>query len=156
MAAGADFLALDAWIRTALMALGPVERRQLFRRIARDLVARNRARMAAQVGPDGQPWRPRARDHFGRVRKAGRMMVGLRAARRLKATATDTGAEVGWTGAIARIAAVHQEGALDYVDRRANQAQARYPARPLIGFAAEDLEAVRATILDHLSSHLNP
>lgn len=148
------FLALDAWMAQALAALAPAERRSLFRRIGRDLAKRNRAHMTRQVGPDGAAWAPRARDAHGKVRKATKMMAGLRAARRLKVTATPQSSEIGWNGRDARIAAVHQFGALDYVDRAHSDAKARYPARPLIGLTPEDVAQVRATVLEHLSARL--
>jgi phage virion morphogenesis protein len=148
------FLALDVWMAQALAALAPAERRSLFRRIGRELVKRNRAHMARQVGPDGAAWAPRNRDRHGRVKKAGKMMVGLRAARRLRATATPEGSEIGWTGRDARIAAVHQFGALDYVDRQKSEIQARYPMRPLIGLTPEDIALVRQTVMAHLAEKL--
>lgn len=148
------FLALDAWMAQALAALAPAERRSLFRRIGRELLKRNRAHMTRQLGPDGTAWAPRRRNRHGRVRKAGKMMVGLRAARRLKATATPEGSEIGWTGRDARIAAVHQLGALDYVDRKESEAQARYPMRPLIGLTPEDVALVRQSVLTFLAEKL--
>jgi phage virion morphogenesis protein len=152
--AGDELVAIDAWMAKALRALSALERFQLFRRIGRELVTRNRGRMVRQVGPGGERWAPRARDKHGRIRAAGKMMVGLRAARRLKATASGDGAEIGWTGAAARIAAVHQEGALDYVDRENSYAKARYPVRQLIGLPEDDIAFVRQALLDHLSERL--
>lgn len=146
------FLVLDAWMAKALTALAPAERRSLFRRIGRELLKRNRAHMARQVGPDGAAWAPRSRDRHGRVKKVGKMMVGLRAARRLRATATPEGSELGWTGRDARIAAVHHFGALDYVDRQQSDAQTRYPLRPLLGLTPEDIVLVKQLALDALSA----
>jgi len=150
----AGVVALEAWMATALAVLAPAERRSLFRRIGRELLKRNRANIARQAGPDGTAWAPRSRDRHGRVRKAGKMMVGLRAARRLKATATPQGSEIGFTGRDARIATVHQLGALDYVDRAHSDAKARYPARPLIGLTPDDVALVRQAVLTFLSEKL--
>ncbi|WP_395459845.1 phage virion morphogenesis protein (plasmid) [Azospirillum melinis] len=150
----AGFLQLDAWMARALAALAPAERRTLFRKIGRELLKRNRAHMARQVGPDGTPWAPRARDRHGQVRKAGKMMVGLRAARRLKATASPDGADVGWSGGDARIALVHQLGGLDFVDRAESDTKVRYPARPLIGLTDEDVAIIKDTVLSHLADRL--
>ena len=148
---GADVL--EAWMERALEALSPGERRQVFRTIGRALLARNRKRMTAETGPDGQAWTPRARDRHGRIRKAAKMMAGLRAARRLKSDPSVEGAEVGWGGRDARLAAVHHYGALDYVDKtRTNKV--RYPARPLIGLSEDDTAFVRDALLTHLSERL--
>lgn len=149
-------VALETWMATVLATLAPVERRSLFRRIGRDLLKRNRAHLTRQIAPDGTAWAPRRRDRHGRVRQAGKMMVGLRAARRLKVTATPEGSEIGWTGRDARIATVHQLGALDYVDRQHSDAQARYPRRPLIGLTPEDVAAIRRAVLAHLAERLEP
>ncbi|MBF0375766.1 MAG: phage virion morphogenesis protein, partial [Alphaproteobacteria bacterium] len=107
---------LDGWLRGALHALAPAARKTLFREIVRDLAARNRKRMSAQAGPDGDPWAKRKPNRNGRVRCYAKMMTGLRAARRLRATSAADGAELGWTGRNARIASVHQLGAADLVE----------------------------------------
>lgn len=145
---------LDAWMARALAALAPAERHALFRRIGRDLAKRNRAHMARQIGPDGTPWAPRARDRHGQVRKAAKMMTGLRAARRLKATATPAGVDVGWTAGDARIALVHQFGGVDYVDRAVSAHKTRYPVRPLIGLTETDVAAIKASVVAHLAERL--
>lgn len=150
----AGFFELDKWISDALSALTPVERRALFRRIGRQVAARVRARMLRQRDPDGAAWAPRARDRHGKVRTTAKMMVGLRAARRLKATATQDGSEIGWTGRMARIASVHHHGGVDFVDRKASDTTARYPVRRLIGVTAEEGAQVRALVLEHLSGRL--
>ena len=150
----AGFLALDAWMAKALAALSTAERYALFRTIGRELLVRNRRRMVRQVGPDGEAWAPRARDRHGRVRQAGKMMAKLREARRLKVTASGAGVEIGWTGRNARIAAVHQYGALDYVDPANSTAKIRYPVRQLIGLPDDDIAYVRQALLDHLADRL--
>ena len=150
------FAILDAWMANALTALAPAERASLFRRIGRALLQRNRQHMTRQVAPDGTAWAPRQRDRHGRVRQASKMMVGLRAARRMKATATPEGTEVGWSGRDARIAAVHQHGALDYVDRQHSQAQARYPVRALIGLTPDNVALVHGMVMAHLAQRLDP
>ncbi|MGY0794309.1 phage virion morphogenesis protein [Azospirillum argentinense] len=146
---------LDAWMARALAALAPAERQALFRRIGRELLKRNRSQMARQVGPDGTAWAPRARDRHGQVRKAAKMMTGLRAARRLKATANPGGADVGWGGAAARIALVHQLGGVDFVDRANSDRKIRYPVRPLIGLTDADAATIKQTVLTHLAERLS-
>lgn len=89
---------------------------------------------------------------MGRVRKAVKMMLGLRQARRLACRkAGANAAEIGWTGRDARIASVHQLGGVDYVDR-ARTIEARYPARELLGVAPADAAAARAVIIARLAA----
>lgn len=215
------FTALDAWLGRALAALEPGARAKLMRDAAKVLLTRTRRDMAAQQGPDGERWTPRARktpkkpngptlatgtrvnlgyingggvssrrminirridahsleafderdQHMktflfdrifdgvdvaalkrSRVRKHVRMMLGLRAARRLAMRRADaTGAEIGWGGRDAAIAAVHQVGGVDSVDARHPGLTAEYPARPLLGIGAGDLGAVRAVIVERLA-----
>jgi phage virion morphogenesis protein len=147
--------AIDGWLKSALAALDAGERRRLFREIGRELQRRTRKRMAAESGPDGAAWAPRARDRHGKIRKAATMMTGLRAARRLTVAASAAGAKIGWSGRDARIAAVHQTGALDFVDRKVSDAKIRYPARPLIGLAEDDIAFVREALLAKLGNKTN-
>jgi len=47
------FEPLDAWLRSALVALGPGERKKLMRRLGQIMRRCNQARMARHIGPDG-------------------------------------------------------------------------------------------------------
>nr|WP_255448355.1 phage virion morphogenesis protein [Telmatospirillum sp. J64-1] len=143
------FAGLDAWLRKAMAALEPGERQKLFREMARELRKRNQQRITRQAGPDGQPWEPRKRNAKGRVRSTAKMLIGLRAVRRMVISADGNGAEIGYRGRNAQIAAVHHHGHVDNV--APNGPRVKYPARQLLGLSVADLDWARARILEHLS-----
>ena len=60
-------------------------------------------------------------------------------------------ASVGYEGSSARIASVHQFGAVDAVAD--GGPMVRYPERPLLGVSTADRAWVQARLLDHLSGH---
>ncbi|MBM7128708.1 phage virion morphogenesis protein [Dyella mobilis] len=72
----------------------------------------------------------------------------LRTATWLKATATPDSANVGFFGRVARLARVHQEGAMNRVTPGGKRF--RYPQRPLLGFSPADRERIRDRLLDYL------
>lgn len=145
------FTTFETWIAKVLACLNPAERQGMFRAVTQELLKRNRARITRQISPDGTAWSPRKRGRNGQVRKKAKMMVGLRAARRMKGTTTPEGCEVGWSGRDARIALVHQHGERDHVDRRKSAAKVRYPIRTLIGLPDDDKDTVRSIILERFS-----
>jgi phage virion morphogenesis protein len=55
-----------------------------------------------------------------------------------------------FVGQVERIAAVHQYGLRDRVRGR-SKAEATYPARELLGFTVEDINQVRAKLVDHIA-----
>ena len=66
----------------------------------------------------------------------------------LKARHTDRAALVGFMGGlIADIAAQHQEGR----PRRPSHLKSGLPARPLLGFSAQDLRTIEALLISHLA-----
>ncbi|AMW35703.1 phage virion morphogenesis protein [Haematospirillum jordaniae] len=142
------FEPLDAWLRSALVALGPGERKKLMRSLGQIMRRRNQARMARHMGPDGERWPMRKRNNRGRIRTAKKMMVRLRDSRRMMLVATADGVEVGWRGHRARVAAVHHYGRTDTVSE--NGSLALYAARPLLGLPAADRKAIRSTIIEAL------
>ena len=148
---GPDLLALEKWVADALSALDAPARRKLFAKLGRELRKRNRKRMTAQTGPDGERWQPRAKDAGKKVRERAKMMVGLRDDRRLLLSTSPAGLDLGWAGAAARIAAVHHHGEFDLVAPNSNT-KVRYPQRRLIGLPAGDLDYVRQQLLDLLAT----
>jgi len=140
---------VDRWLTAVLEALEPAKRKTLLRDIARTLRRRNQRRITRQVGPDGERWPARKRNSHGKVRSTAKMMQGLRQARRLGLKASADGATVGYSGVTARIAEVHQYGGVDAVEP--GGPRVKYPARPLLGFTAEDLAEARSAILEALS-----
>lgn len=141
---------IDAWLVRALDGLDEGRLRGVLGDVAGVVRRRNQDRMLAQRGPDGERWAPRRRqtDRIGRVRRAAKMMRGLRRARRLRIHPTGDGADIGWRGRDERIAAVHHFGGVDQVDEGI---EADYPARPLLGLAPDDIADVRRRLLDHLA-----
>lgn len=154
----AALVALERWMGQALAALSAGQRKALFSAVGREVRQRNAARMAAQIGPDGAPWASRQprreRDSHGKVRRAARMMLKLRQAKRLRVDASAAGVDVGFRGRNALIASIHHYGGMDYVDRRQSDVKAAYPARPLIGLPADDVQAIRQIILSHIAAKL--
>lgn len=155
----ADPLAqLDRWLVQALEQLGPARRKAVLTEIGRELRKRNQRRIAAQSGPDGEAWEPRKPDRHGnlrktetgKVRRTARMLLGLREARRMVLTATPAGMELGYSGRNARLAEVHHYGQVDAVDK-AGKIQTKYPARPLLGLAPEDVAWVEQRLAQLLT-----
>jgi phage virion morphogenesis protein len=157
---------LETWAGALLAKLLPPERRRLAGTIAQDLRRSQQKRIAAQQAPDGTPYDPRKRRAQPLRRKKGAinrkkdaMFAKLRMARWLKASATAEGAEVGFTGRVARLARVHQYGLNDRPvhqyglnDRPDPGAKdVRYPRRVLLGFTEADRVMVRERLLEHLS-----
>lgn len=148
-----DFSDVQAWASALLAQLRPAERRRVNRAVAVELRRSEGQRIAAQQNPDGTPYAPRAKKNLrgkaGAIRR--RMFSKMRTARYLRVQTTDTEAIVGYTGAIARLALVHQEGR---TDRPApGQKPVRYPRRKLLGFTQRERDAVLDTLARHLAGH---
>jgi len=141
---------IDAWIVALVARLSPAARNKVLRDVAVAIRRANSERMGREVGPDGDPWEPRKpqRDRAGKVRRAAKMMRGLRRVRRMPIRTQGGEATLAFTGRARRIAAVHHFGGVDQVTEGV---KADYPARPLLGIAPEDLPLVRDILLRHLS-----
>lgn len=77
------------------------------------------------------------------------MFTKLRTAKWLRITGTTDAAEVGFTGRVARIARIHQEGLRDRAAPGAPEI--RYPRRAMLGFTSADREYVRGLLLLHIT-----
>lgn len=145
MSYDSDALAgFDAFFGRILAGLAPAERRRATLKLGQALRRSNLARIAANIEPDGgamEPRKPR-RDRRGRLRRkaGGRMFARLRFARNFRIEARPDSVEIGPSSAIDRLAAVHHFGEEDVVGRLRDGRviRTRYPARRLLGFAAED------------------
>lgn len=145
-----DLTALETWCEPLLAKLQPAARRKLARAIATPLRRSQAQRIASQQNADGsayEPRKPRLRDKKGRVRK--QMFTRLRTARFMRARADQEGAAVEFTGRVARLARVHQDGREDNVAR--GGPRVRYPKRELLGFTGADARMVRDLLIEHLS-----
>ncbi len=147
-----DFADIEALAGALLRRVDAGERSKILRVMARTLRNSQAARIARQQDPDGQPFTAR-KPQPGRLRRGGTikrkaMFRKLRNTSNLKAGSTDTEAWVGFTGRVARIARVHQEGLEDAPAKGVKRV--RYARRVLLG----DTEAERQTLLDVLFAHV--
>lgn len=149
----ADLDALEDWVGPLLQRIEPAGRVKLSRTLAQQLRRSQQQRVAAQRNPDGTPFAPRKtsklREKQGRVKRKAKMFQKMRTASYLKARGDSAMATVGFTGRIARIARVHQEGLRDRVAPRG--AYGDYEKRELLGFTDADRELIRDALVAHLS-----
>lgn len=147
--------ALAPWLGGVLQRLEPGERIGLTRKIGKALRDANAARIRDNVTPDGPPMEPRKarRDKRGRLRKRrGRMFPKTSLARNLRAFARPDEIEVTFRPLVADTAEIHHYGLTAPVDPRIpNSIRVRYPARPLLGFAPADFEAIDKEVADWLA-----
>lgn len=137
---------LTAWAGALLHKLDAGERRTLLRAVANELRRRQTVRIAGQRNPDGSAYEPRLRQRTGRVRRA--MFMRLRTSRFMKAQSDPNSAVVSFIGRAERIAAVHQFGLRDRVNK--GGLEVKYAQRELLGFSSEDLARIVELVLDHI------
>ncbi|UYL85414.1 virion morphogenesis protein [Acidovorax phage Alfacinha1] len=156
----AELKALETWAEDLLAKLQPVQRRRLLVDLARRLRTMNAQRMRAQTDPDGAAWEARKppgdnlRSKRQKLRQQARqgqpMFAKLRQHKHLKARAEGGAAVVTFAGRAERIARVHHFGETDAVNP--GGPRYKYPARPLLGITAEDGQALRDVLIDHLNA----
>lgn len=147
-----DLQRLETWVAPLLQQLQPAQRGKLARRVGMALRRAQQQRITAQRNPDGSPFAPRRnapprRAKAGRI-KRGAMFVKIRQTRYLRARSNANEATVGFSGRVARIALIHQEGRAAAVGK--DGPRVTYPKRRLLGFTPADEQLVRDLILDHL------
>lgn len=146
--------ALETWASGLLEQLQPAARNQLARSIGQELRRSQQKRVLTQQNPDGSKFAPRKkrdlRGKQGRIRRKVEMFKKLRTATYMKARSDSNAVTVGFTGRISRIARVHQFGLKDRAERGAPEV--RYEQREVLGFTDEDLDLIRDTLINHLSS----
>ena len=151
-----DLQRLEEWAGALIAKVQPAQRRQLVRQVANDLRREHARLIAQQVAPDGTPYparknRKALRGKAGRIkRQKAAMFSKLRTSTYLQVKADADQASVGFFGKVARVARVHHEGRQDEVAPRGPSY--KYPARPLLGFTAADVDTIRRAILEHLAS----
>ena len=148
-----DLQLLEDWAQPLLAKLHPKEQRALARQVARELRQSQARRIAAQQNPDGTPYEERKPQRpipgtTGQT-KARAMFGKIRQAKHLRLLPEPQGAAVGFSGRVARIARIHQDGLRDRVTP--NGPEVTYPARQLLGFSAADIDRVRTTVLAALT-----
>lgn len=142
---------LEDWVAPLIRQLQPAQRKQLTRRLARDLRRSQKQRIAAQQNPDGSayaPRKPQAWKKQGSIKRRA-LFSQIRTARYMKARGSIDTASVGFTGRVATIARVHQLGETAKVDK--NGPRYNYPRRQLLGFTQRDRVHIGDAILAHLS-----
>jgi phage virion morphogenesis protein len=147
-----DLTDVQTWAMGLMARLAPGEQRKVNRAVAMVLRASQSARIAAQKSPDGAAYPARRpgknlRGKKGRIR--GKMFQKLRTARYLRATATAEEAIVGFSGQVARIARVHQEGLMDKPTPKSRAV--RYAVRTLLGFSEEDRKRILEAYANQLA-----
>tara|TARA_R110000751_G_scaffold15083_10_gene48786 strand:- start:1924 stop:2376 length:453 start_codon:yes stop_codon:yes gene_type:complete len=143
------FEQLDSWIVSAIQSMQPASRKRLLREIARDIRKSNQSRITKQVSPTGERWPARKPGQNGKIRQAAKMLIGFRAARRLRIKTSKDDVTIGFRGSTAKIAAVHQYGAFDYVEK--GGPKIKYPKREILGLSVTDKAMIRRRLLDHIA-----
>ncbi|SCU94291.1 Bacteriophage P2 Tail completion protein GPS [Cupriavidus necator] len=146
-----DLDQLTAWASAFLVKLEPAARRSLLRAVANEMRKRQSDRIAEQRNPDGtafEPRKPQLRLRPGRVRRA--MFTRLRTTRLMKVQSDPNAAVVTFASRAQRIAAVHQFGLRDRVNKAGMEVQ--YARRELLGFADGDVERITDLVLAHLAA----
>lgn len=148
-----DLARLENWAGPLLAQLQPAARTRVARRVGMALRRAQQRRIAAQQDPDGTPYAPRrtppaAPRRTGRIKRRA-MFAKLRQARHLRVSANAAEVAVGFTGRVARIARVHQEGLTDTVTRGGKRVT--YAKRRLLGFSAADIDLIERELLEHLA-----
>lgn len=149
-----DLEVLEIWAATLLERLEPGARNQLARSIGQELRRSQQKRITAQQNPDGSKFAPRKRRNLrgkqGHIRRKLEMFRKLKNATYLKARGDSNAITVGFTGRIARIARVHQYGLKDRAERGAPDV--RYVQREVLGLTEADLDLIRDSLLNHLTT----
>ncbi|WP_153075783.1 phage virion morphogenesis protein [Paraburkholderia bonniea] len=153
--------ALETWATALLAKLSPAQRRTAMRDVARALRTSQRTRIASQQNPDGSAYEPRKtrkarapkngkklREKKGRIKRAA-MFKKIRTARYLRTETSASGIAVGFSGPIAQIARIHQEGMTAPV--APGGPEYRYPARAILGFTEAERELIRDRLLGHFT-----
>lgn len=145
---------VQAKLNALINNLSPQARRQVARNIGQALRKNQQARIARQENPDGRAFEPRKpRKEFGKKKgriKRKAMFAKLRTARHLKVRSNGNEVLVGFNGASAAIAAVHQYGLQGTVDKNKGF-KVQYAQRELLGFSESDVELIENLIIEQLS-----
>ncbi|MES2300561.1 MAG: phage virion morphogenesis protein [Pseudomonadota bacterium] len=149
-----DLAELEPFLAAYLNKLGPAQRRRVARKVGEALRRANARRIAANVQPDGSAMtarkpRKRMKDAKGRIKRSAKMFPKIKLAKVMKIRATPDEVWLGFAGMIGHTAAAHHFGLEDFVGRDANgrAVRTKYPERRLLGFGAEDPDAILSVVL---------
>ncbi|MDR5993407.1 phage virion morphogenesis protein [Escherichia coli] len=141
---------LHRWADGLLAKLSPASRTQLARKIAHRLRQSQSQRITAQKNPDGSPFAPRKpqlRSKKGKIRR--QMFRKLRTARYMKGKGDGQGATISFLSSVRHMAAVHQYGLRDRVNRYGLEVD--YAQRQLLGFSQQDYLQIQSIIMQYLA-----
>lgn len=145
---------VQAKLTALINNLSPQARRQLARNIGQALRKSQQNRIARQENPDGTAFEPRKpRKEFGKKKgriKRKAMFAKLRTARYFKIQSNANEVSVGFNGASAMIAKVHQYGLMSSPSKT-KDFKVRYAQRELLGFSQSDLDVIEDLVLAQLS-----
>jgi phage virion morphogenesis protein len=144
-----DFARLEPFLAGYLNRLGPAQRKRVMRKIGQEVRRINTRRIAANVQPDSsamEPRKPRKRmkDAQGRIRRQGKMFRKLRLAKKIAIDVADDEVALSFKGNAAESAERHHFGLPGFVGRtrKGKDIRVKYPARRLLGFGPEDMDAI--------------
>ena len=144
-----DLAQLEPFLAAYLNRLSPVQRRRVARKVGEALRRENAKRIAANVQPDGSAMDPRKKpkrmmDAKGRLKRSGKMFPRIKLARSMKIRATPDEVSVGFEGPTGHTARAHQFGLVDFVGKtkEGRTIRTKYPERCLLGFGADDIDAI--------------
>lgn len=137
---------------TMLADLSPAKRKAVARKIGQRLRRLNAQRMRANVEPDGAAMAPRKKRlrEKSKPGRGRRMFREIGKARNLRVRPSEDGVEIGFANpGTGRVAVEHHFGLDGRVGRtRAGRMiRTRYTARRLLGFGAQDIDAVTDELL---------
>ncbi len=135
-----------------MAALSPAGRRKIGLKLGQLLRKENQRRIAANVAPDGSAFEPR-KPQSGKKNLRTKMFGKLRQSSHIRIKAGSDEVRIEFKSRAGQIAAVHHFGLRDKISDKVKKT-VRYPARPLLGFSKDDLEAMEALILDHVAAGL--
>jgi phage virion morphogenesis protein len=136
-----------------LADISPARRKVVARKIGQRLRRINALRIAENVEPDGRPMAPRKKRPREQRHRAGRwrrMFREIARARNLRVRASPDGVELAFANPrFGRVAAEHHFGLEGFVGntKAGRTIRTRYPARRLLGFGREDMEAIADELL---------
>lgn len=130
-------------------------RRLLYQQIGRELARSQRRRVKAQQNPDGSAYEPRKtpkriKSNKGRVKKSGAMFEKITKPKFMRLHYDNEGISLGYSGSVAVIARIHQQGLVGRVRKDWNL-KVKYASRELLGFTDEDRQMVENYVIKALS-----
>lgn len=126
-------------------------RQLLYQQIGRELARSQRRRIKAQQNPDGSKYEARKKPKKVRSKiKQGAMFEKIRTQRFMKLKYENEGVSLGYEGANAVIARIHQEGLVGRVKKEWN-VKVQYARRELLGFTEEDKQMVEECVIRALA-----